>query len=225
VASGRQRLPEALPFGGTRSPLRIFSTSLGDQAGWLVPLALIGMIALALVVRGRDDRRTAGLLVLGGWMLVELLTLDFSAGIVHPYYASALAPGVAAMVGAGAVAIGSLARAARRERALIGYVLAVLGVAGTVAVQLVVIDREADPLWWRIPLIVLCLGALVAIPLARARAGWAIAVAVGALLVAPLVYSFSVWLAPVDGTLLAPTATPATAGSASARRASRPAAR
>ena len=200
VPSGRQRLPEPLPFGGTRSPLRIFSTSLGDQAGWLVPLALIGMVALALVVRGRDDRRTAGLLVLGGWMLVELLTLDFSAGIVHPYYASALAPGVAAMVGAGAVAISSLARAARRERALLGYVLAVLGVAGTVAVQLVVIGREADPLWWRIPLVLLCLGALVAIPLARARAGWAIAVAVGALLVAPLVYSFSVWLAPVDGT-------------------------
>ena len=165
-----------------------------------MPLALIGMIALGLVGRGRDDRRTAGLLVLGGWMLVELLTLDFSAGIVHPYYASALAPGVAAMVGAGAVAIGSLARAARRERALIGYVLAVLAVAGTVAVQLVVIRREADPLWWRVPLILLCLGALVAIPLARARAGWAIAVAVGALLVAPLVYSFSVWLAPVDGT-------------------------
>jgi 4-amino-4-deoxy-L-arabinose transferase-like glycosyltransferase len=200
VASGRQRLPEPLPFGGTRSPLRIFSTSLGDQAGWLVPLALIGMIALGLVVRGRDDRRTAGLLVLGGWMLVELLTLDFSAGIVHPYYASALAPGVAAMVGAGAVAIGSLARAPRRERALAGYVLAVLAVAGTVAVQLVVIRREADPLWWRVPLILLCLGALVAIPLARARAGWAIAVAVGALLVAPLVYSFSVWLAPGDGT-------------------------
>ena len=78
-ARGRHRRTVPIPFGGTRSPLRIFGTGLGDQAGWLVPLALIGMIALALVVRGRDDRRTAGVYVLGGWMLVELLTLDFSS--------------------------------------------------------------------------------------------------------------------------------------------------
>jgi len=57
-----------------------------------------------------------------------------------------------------------------------------------------------------VPLVPLCLAGLVAIPAARARAGWAIAVAVGALLVAPAVYSFSVWLAPVDGTF--PTAGP-----------------
>jgi 4-amino-4-deoxy-L-arabinose transferase-like glycosyltransferase len=67
-------------------------------------------------VRGRrGDRRLAGLFVLGGWFLVELLTLDFSAGIVHPYYASALGPGVAAMVGAGAVAIGSLVRSSSKR--------------------------------------------------------------------------------------------------------------
>ncbi len=37
-------------------------------------------------------------------MLVEVAILDFSKGIVHPYYISALAPGVAAMVAAGSVA-------------------------------------------------------------------------------------------------------------------------
>ena len=66
--------------------------------------------------------------------------------------------------------------------------------------QLVLIDREGDPLWWRIPLVVISLGALIAIPLVRRRAGWAVAVAVGAVLVAPMVFSFSVWLAPVAGT-------------------------
>jgi 4-amino-4-deoxy-L-arabinose transferase-like glycosyltransferase len=151
-------------------------------------------------VRGRGDRRTAGLFVLGGWFLLERATLDFSAGIVHPYYASALGPGLAAMVGAGAVAIASLVRARASGTALRGYLLAVAAVAGTVAVQLVLINREGDPLWWRIPLVVLCLGALIAIPLVRRRASWAVAVAVGALLVAPMAYSFSVWLAPVDGT-------------------------
>jgi hypothetical protein len=91
-------------------------------------------------------------------------------------------------------------RSAERTRALIGYLLAVAAIAGTVAAQLVLINRESDPLWWRVPLVVLCLVAVAAIPLARARAGWALAAAVGALLVAPTVYSFSVWLAPVNGT-------------------------
>jgi 4-amino-4-deoxy-L-arabinose transferase-like glycosyltransferase len=200
AVSGRQRLAEPIAFGGTRSPVRIFGAGLGGQGAWLIPLALIGMIALGLVVRRRDDRRAAGLFVLGGWFLVELATLDFSKGIVHPYYASALGPGVAAMVGAGAVALVSLVRSPESRKALRGYLLMVLAVAGTVAAQLVLIDREGDPLWWRIPLVVLCLCALIAIPAARARAGWAVAVALGALLVAPTVFSFSVWLAPVDGT-------------------------
>ncbi|HXR28635.1 MAG TPA: glycosyltransferase family 39 protein [Solirubrobacteraceae bacterium] len=196
-SSGRRAIQ---PFGGTRSPLRIFSASLGDQGGWLVPLALIGMLAVALAVRGRRDRRAAGLFVLGGWFLVELATLDFSAGIVHPYYASAIGPGVAAMVGAGAAAIASFVRRPQSPHALAAYALAVLAVVSTVAVQWVLINRERDPLWWRIPLIALSLLALIAIPLARERAGWAVAAVVAALMVAPMVYSFSVWLAPVDGT-------------------------
>ncbi len=198
---GRRRAVGPTPFGGARSPLRIFGTGLGGQGGWLVPLALIGMLGLGLLVRGhRGDRRLAGLLVLGGWFLVELVTLDFSAGIVHPYYASALGPGAAAMSGAGAAALGSLLLRPQARQALRGYVLAVLAIACTLVVQLVLIHREGDPLWWRVPLVVLCLGAVVAMAAVRRRAGWALGVAVGALLVAPTVYSFSVWLAPVSGT-------------------------
>jgi 4-amino-4-deoxy-L-arabinose transferase-like glycosyltransferase len=204
--TGHQRLSEPIAFGGTRSPLRIFATGLGDQAGWLVPLALIGMLAVGLALRGRRDRRAAGLFVLGGWFLVELVALDFSAGIVHPYYSSALGPGAAAVAGAGAVAIASFVRDREARKAALGYALAVVAVAGTVAVQLVLIQREADPRWWRIPLVALCLVALLAVPVLSRRAGWALGVAVGALLVAPMVYSFSVWLAPVDGTF--PTAGP-----------------
>jgi 4-amino-4-deoxy-L-arabinose transferase-like glycosyltransferase len=200
VTHGRQRRKTVVAFGGARSPVRIFGIGLGGQAGWLVPLALIGMLALGLAVRRRQDRRTGALFVLGGWFLVELLTLDFSAGIVHPYYSSALGPGLAAMTGAGAIALASLIRGRDSRVALRGYCLAVLAIAGTVTAQLVLINREGDPLWWRIPLVVLCVAGMVAIPLARARAGWALAVAVGAVLVAPMVFSFSVWLAPVAGT-------------------------
>ncbi len=202
-STGRARRTQPIAFGGTRSPVRIFATGLGDQAGWLVPLALIGMVALGIAVRRRLDRRAGGLFVLGGWFLVELATLDFSAGIVHPYYASALAPGVAAMAGAGAVALASLLRGGRPLRA---FTLAVLAVVGTVAVQLVIIGREGYPTWWRIPLVAIALIALIAIPLAGRRSGWALGAALAALVVAPLIYSFSVWLAPVDGTF--PTAGP-----------------
>jgi 4-amino-4-deoxy-L-arabinose transferase-like glycosyltransferase len=195
--SGRPRRAEAIPFGGTRSPVRIFATGMGDQAGWLVPLALIGLIAAAIAVRRRADRRAGGLFVLGGWFLVELATLDFSAGIVHPYYASALGPGTAAMAGAGAVALASLLRGARPLR---GFMLAVLAVVGSVAAQLVLVGREGYPTWWRVPLVAIALIALVAIPLSGRRSGWALGAAVAALVVAPLIYSFSVWLAPVDGT-------------------------
>jgi 4-amino-4-deoxy-L-arabinose transferase-like glycosyltransferase len=199
--TGRRRAVGPVPFGGPRGPLRIFGTGLGGQAGWLVPFALVGLLGLGLVLRGaRGDRRLAGLFVLGGWFLVELVALDFSAGIVHPYYSSALGPGLAAMAGAGAVAIGSLVRSERARSAVSGYVFAVVAVAGTLAAQLVLIAREGDPLWWRVPLIVLCVGGLIAIPVLRRRAGWPLGVALGALLLAPMVFSFSVWLAPVSGT-------------------------
>jgi len=207
LPSGRQRLKTPVPFGGAASPVRIFGTGLGGQGGWLVPLALLGLLAAAVALRGRGgDRRAAGLYVLGGWFLLELAALDFSAGIVHPYYASALGPGLAAMVGAGSVAIASLLRATGERARAVGYALAVLAVAGTLAAQLVLIDREGDPLWWRVPLVALCVGGLVALTLARGRSSWGIAVAIGALLVAPMVFSFSVWLAPVSGTF--PTAGP-----------------
>jgi hypothetical protein len=110
------------------------------------------------------------------------------------------------MAGAGAVAIGSLVRAPRSRRALRGYVLACWRSPARSPSQLVLIDREGDPLWWRIPLVLLCAGALVAIPLARAPRRLGARRRGRALLVAPMVYSFSVWLAPVSGTF--PTAGP-----------------
>lgn len=210
----RERLPKpayptahVVPFASTHlTPVRIFGKGLGDQAGWDVPLALLGLIAMVLAVRRRGDRRTAMLFVLGGWFVVELLTLDFSKGIVHPYYASALGPGLAAIIGAGAVALAGLIRSRSPRTAVTGYAIAVVAIAGTVGAQLFLIQRYGDPLWWRIPMVVICLGALVAIAFAGARSGFALGVAVAAVLVAPFAYSLSVWGHPVAGTF--PTAGP-----------------
>ncbi|HEX4035540.1 MAG TPA: glycosyltransferase family 39 protein [Solirubrobacteraceae bacterium] len=194
------RFTAPIPFAGAASPVRIFGTALGDQAGWTVPLALVALIALALMIRARRDRFASALLVFGGWMLAELVVLDFSNGIVHPYYASALAPGLAAVVGAGGVALYRLMRDQRGLRAVAAVALAAAGIGATVAIQLVLIGRERYPTWWRLPLIVLVVVALAALLVARGRRGWALVAAVAALLVAPAVYSSSVWRAPVNGT-------------------------
>ncbi len=171
-----------------------------------MPFAVLAALALLGLLRRRRDPRTGVLLVLGGWFAVELAALDFSSGIVHPYYASALGPGLAAMVGAGAAALDGLLRSERPRAALSGYALTVAAIGFTVGIQLFLIHRYGDPVWWRIPLVLICVGALVAIPLLRARSSLALGVAVAAALVAPAAYSFSVWLAPVAGTF--PTAGP-----------------
>jgi 4-amino-4-deoxy-L-arabinose transferase-like glycosyltransferase len=45
LPDGRYRNP--IPFGSKPSPVRLFGKGLGDQAGWEIPLALFGLIALA----------------------------------------------------------------------------------------------------------------------------------------------------------------------------------
>jgi 4-amino-4-deoxy-L-arabinose transferase-like glycosyltransferase len=206
-AAGRQRARSPVAFASdAKSPVRIFGVGLGDQAGWIVPLAVLGALALLPLLARPADRRTGALLALGGWFAIELGALDFSSGIVHPYYASALGPGLAAMTGAGSVQIAAMLRSERPRTAIAGYALAVAAVVCTVGVQLFLIHRYGDPTWWRLPLIVLAAGALVAIPMLRGRGEVALGAAVLVLLVAPAAYSFSVWLAPESGTF--PTAGP-----------------
>ena len=56
AVGGRDRYP--IPFGGSPGPLRLFGKGLGDQAGWMLPFAVFGLLALALVVL-LDPRRAA----------------------------------------------------------------------------------------------------------------------------------------------------------------------
>ena len=41
------------PFGESPGPLRLFRFGLGDQAGWILPFALLGALALALLLLER----------------------------------------------------------------------------------------------------------------------------------------------------------------------------
>ena len=152
---------------------------------------------------------------------MEFLVLSFSKGIVHPYYVSALGPGLAAMVGAGAVAF--VAPGPRRS-----WRLALLppAVAGTVAAQLVLLheDRRYMHWFWALLIAGAALGTVAIVVLAlRARrgtaggvggAGGAPAVAMGLtlllLLVVPGVYAASTWQFRVEATF--PAAGPHAAG-------------
>jgi 4-amino-4-deoxy-L-arabinose transferase-like glycosyltransferase len=91
------------PFSGQTGWLRMFDTEVGGQISWLLPAALILLVA-GLVLAGRaarTDRSRAGLLLWGGWLLVTGLIFSFMSGIFHAYYTVALAPAVGALVGIG----------------------------------------------------------------------------------------------------------------------------
>jgi len=246
LRNGRLRYPVA--FGGPTGPLRLFEAGLGGQAGWMLPFALVGLIALALwsiganttagngVIEasdnelqtsdgrpdsghdrsptrddavehsgGRRDPRLAGLIVLGGWFLVEATVLSLSKGIVHPYYLSALGPGTAAMVGGGAVAF--LAPGARRRLRL---ALVPLAVAGAVWAQLTLLGYDHYMRWFWPALIV---GATVGVVAILALRNWtrqAMALTLGLLLLAPAAYAATTWQFAVEGTF--PAAGPHAAG-------------
>ena len=83
--------------------LRMFNPSFGGQISWLLPAALMLLVAgLAMTVRRpRTDRTRAALLLWGSWLLVTGAAFSLGQGIIHEYYTVALAPAIGALVGIG----------------------------------------------------------------------------------------------------------------------------
>ena len=190
-------------FGKSPGPLRLFKTGMGNQGAWLLPFALIGLLALALTRPSRRDPRLAALIVLGGFFLVEAAVLSFSSGIVHPYYISALGPGLAAMVGMGMGAIAGL-------RGRLRVLLASAAVGASAAVQVILLHHDHYLRVWVPVLIVLALAGLTALILRTRWSMPALLVALAALLVAPTAYAISTWWRPVESTF--PAAGPRAVG-------------
>jgi len=82
---------------------RMFTKTFGGQISWLIPGALIGLVAVLWLTRraARTDRTRSAFLLFGGWLLLTGLILSFAQGIIHPYYTIVLAPAVGALVGMG----------------------------------------------------------------------------------------------------------------------------
>jgi 4-amino-4-deoxy-L-arabinose transferase-like glycosyltransferase len=92
---------------GATGLFRLFSSETGGQIAWLIPAALILLVAGLWITRRapRTDPTRAALIVWGGWLLVTGLVFSFMQGIFHAYYTVALAPAVAALVGIGAATL------------------------------------------------------------------------------------------------------------------------
>lgn len=129
-----------LLFGGEPGIGRMFGMSMGTEASWLLPAALIGLVAALWLTRrsARTAGVRAGLLMWGGWLLVTAVVFSFMDGIIHPYYTVALAPAVAALVG---ISVAELWRA--RAGLAARLVLAVM-LAGTGVWAFVLLSRTPD---------------------------------------------------------------------------------
>ena len=191
-------------LSGTAGWLRIFNTQLGGQVSWLLPLALLGLVAgLCVTFRSpRRDRRRAGYILWGLWTVVMLVVFSYATSTFHSYYVVILAPGVAALAGAGAVELWRLGRSNRGLSWLLPA--GVLGTALWSAALLGRIDGYAPGL--RTAVIVL--GAAGAVGLLVLLAGLvknryltyaAAAVAIVSLLAGPGAYSFSTIARSVTG--------------------------
>ncbi|MDN0199443.1 glycosyltransferase family 39 protein [Streptomyces sp. S.PNR 29] len=123
---------------------RMFSASIGGQISWLIPAALILLVAALWMTRKarRTDTARAAFLLWGGSLLITVVIFSFMQGIFHEYYTVALAPYIAPLVGMGAAVLWE-------ER---GRVWASLTLAGamtaTAAWGYVLLNRSSDYYPW-----------------------------------------------------------------------------
>ncbi len=171
---------------------RLFLSQMGGQISWLIPGALIGLLAALWLTRRapRTDRVRAGFLIFGGWLLLTGAVLSFAHGIIHPYYTVALAPAVGALVGMGA----STLWASRTQ--IFPRIALAAAVAATVAWAFVILGWS--PTWYpALRWVILGVGIAAALAIAltpRARGVLAAGVAglgIASIIAAPAAYALA----------------------------------
>ncbi|WP_186447015.1 glycosyltransferase family 39 protein [Mycolicibacterium porcinum] len=183
-------------------PGRLFASQMGADIAWLLPAALICLVAGLYLTRraARTDPARAALILWGGWLLVTAVVFSFMNGIVHPYYTVALAPAIGAVVGIGAVQLWQYRADIRAATAMSGAVLV------TAILAAVLLSRHDDPYpWLRAAVAVMGVGAAVLLlvigrfdrPMTRIVA----ALAIAACLAGPAAYSIATAASPHSGAI------------------------
>lgn len=94
-------------FSSGVGPLRLFEGVSGGMVAWLLPAALVLLVAGIAYRRGapRTDAVRAVLLLNGGVLLVTGAVFSFMEGIYHDYYVIALAPWIVMTAAVGAAEV------------------------------------------------------------------------------------------------------------------------
>jgi 4-amino-4-deoxy-L-arabinose transferase-like glycosyltransferase len=205
-------------FGGSSGLYRMFNEIMGGQISWLIPFAAIALIG-GLVLRGRaprTDAKRAALMLWGGWFVFHFLTFSLAEGTFHPYYVTAMAPGIAALAGAGGVL---LYRAFREGAAAKWAWVLPAAIAASAVWAVVLLQRVSGSgtVYTVAEIVVAVAGAASVLGLLVGRftrrhrlMGFAALAAVVALLAGPAAYSVSAATSSTNGTN--PTAGPSTGG-------------
>ncbi|MFT4049241.1 MAG: glycosyltransferase family 39 protein [Solirubrobacterales bacterium] len=180
-------------FGGSTGLTRLFNSALGPQVSWLLGFAIVGGLAVAWFSRLRPSRPETGwIIAIGGTFATIAIAFSYARGIFHPYYTSQLAPFTAMLVGGG-IGVFSGGDQNAPEGQTRRYWGAAALVAALISTLWVLNNASADNLSaWQTPLalIVLCAAAVLAIVgNDRRLREFAMVAAIGALLVAPAIWS------------------------------------
>ncbi|WP_067710620.1 ArnT family glycosyltransferase [Nocardia yamanashiensis] len=186
-------------FGSEPGITRLFTGELGTEFSWLLPAALIALIAGLWLTRHapRTDRVRAALLLWGGWLLVTAAVLSTMSRSFHSYYSIALAPAIAALIGVGANQLWSR----RTHPAVRGTLAAAVVVTGAWA--FVLLRRTPD--WlpsfrWAVLAAAIVVAAFLLLPARSHRATRVIGIAaLLSMLVAPTAYAVETVAQPHSG--------------------------
>ncbi len=193
---------------------RLFNTEFGNMMSWLLPGALLmGAVLLGITLRARrTDRERAALLLWGGSLVSTGLVISLAQGIIHPYYAVALAAPLGGLVGIATMGLW------QRRDSVVGRIGLAAGLAATVVWSYLLLGRTAD--WFPAlrPFVAVAgtLGvvAILALPLLRSVPKLAIGLVTvlgfGAALVAPLFSTVATAATPHNGAI--PSVTPTASG-------------